>query len=745
MRSLFLLRGVCGSGKSTWIREKGLTPYTLSLDEIRLMVSSPITTLDGNKEISQKYEREVWSMFFTLLEKKMNRGELVFVDATHYRPSMITQYKKLASKYRYRVYVVDFSDISLEQLLENNRSRESYKFVPEEVIKKMYSFLQIKDEEAGFAKKISKEECINMLNSDMLFDFNKYEKVVVFGDIHGCYEPLKEYFEKNPLRSEYFYIFVGDYIDRGLQNKEVLTFLASICECNNVLLLEGNHEGSLKKYVNDPTKVKPVDEKKMEFVKTNFPSMLEKFTMDYIASSVFKEKTFNQIQNIPAKELKKIVLKLGQMAYFTFGDKKYFITHGGVPVVKPNLTIPTVEYVKGVGKYEEIEKIYEIWKKEKDTVFIHGHRNVQDFDVKVTDNIYNLCDQIEWGGSLRIVEIDKNGTINPIKIKNTVFIERIKTRPLAEKHDSMTIEDMKKSKLINVKPIEGNIVSLNFSKTAFHDKEWNDFTCRARGLFIDNQTNNIIARGYNKFFNVNEMPETNVSVLKQTLTYPVSVYEKYNGFLALISYHEDGLIFCSKSSANSGRYVDYIKEVFYSVIPSSTRKKITEYLRENPVTMIFECINLKDNSHPIIQDRNRLVLLDIVSNEYLDYKAMPYEKVKELAELWGIEYKKLFAICNSFEDVEKILNYDEQNLEGFVLVDSKDFMFKYKTPTYKYWKWQRNILETLQKGRQVKYSFGTTKDVEVFKIMKELQNRDNFDEVVISDIKKIYETRFTKN
>lgn len=741
MRSLFLLRGVCGSGKSTWIRENNLVPYTLSLDEIRLMISSPVTTLDGNKIISQRYEREVWSMFFTLLEKKMSRGELIFVDATHYKPSMVNQYKKLANKYRYRVYVVDFTNVPLEQLLENNRNRESYKFVPEEVIKKMYSFLQIEGEEINFAKTISKEECLGMLNSDMLFDFNKYEKVIVFGDIHGCYEPLKEYFEKNPMNDNYYYIFLGDYIDRGLQNKEVLLFLSGICEKKNVLLLEGNHEKSLKQYVNDPTKIKAIDEKKLEFVKTNFPSMLEKFTMDYITSSAFKEKTFNQIQNIPVKELKKIVLKLGQMAYFSFGDKKYFITHGGVPAIKPSLFIPTFEYIKGVGQYEEIEKIYEIWQKQKDTVFIHGHRNVQDFDIKVADNIYNLCDQIEWGGFLRAIEIDKDGTITPIKIKNTVFIERIKTQPLAEEADSLTIEEMKKHPLINVKPIQGDIVSLNFTKSAFNDKEWNNFTCRARGLFINNKTNDIIARGYNKFFNINEMPETNVSVLKSSLDYPVNVYEKYNGFLALISYHEDGLFFCSKTSANSGKYVDYIKEVFFS-LKNSTKKKVEEYLRNNPVTMIFECINLKDNSHPIIQDRNRLVLLDIVSNEYLDYKAKDYEEVKDIAEDFGLEYKKLVATCNSFDEVDKFLSYDEENLEGFVLADRKNFMFKYKTPTYKYWKWQRGLLETLQNGRQVKFSFSSTKDVNVYGIMRQLQKEDDFANVTISDVRKIYNKKY---
>lgn len=37
MRILLLMRGVPGSGKSTFIKEQGLEPYTLSADGLRLL------------------------------------------------------------------------------------------------------------------------------------------------------------------------------------------------------------------------------------------------------------------------------------------------------------------------------------------------------------------------------------------------------------------------------------------------------------------------------------------------------------------------------------------------------------------------------------------------------------------------------------------------------------------------------------------------------------------------------------
>jgi tRNA splicing ligase len=43
-------------------------------------------------------------------------------------------------------------------------------------------------------------------------------------------------------------------------------------------------------------------------------------------------------------------------------------------------------------------------------------------------------------------------------------------------------------------------VSLNFTRDAFFDKEWNDLTVRARGLFVNTVTKEIVARSYEKFF-----------------------------------------------------------------------------------------------------------------------------------------------------------------------------------------------------------------------------------------------------
>ena len=77
-------------------------------------------------------------------------------------------------------------------------------------------------------------------------DLSKYKAVVHVGDIHGCATVLK--YAITEIDPDTFYIFCGDYIDRGIENAEVMKLLREWYKLPNVLLLEGNHERWLKKY-----------------------------------------------------------------------------------------------------------------------------------------------------------------------------------------------------------------------------------------------------------------------------------------------------------------------------------------------------------------------------------------------------------------------------------------------------------------------------------------------------------------
>lgn len=75
-------------------------------------------------------------------------------------------------------------------------------------------------------------------------------KIFAVGDIHGCYEKLVSLMDRLPFdRHSDMLIFIGDYINRGPQSREVIDYLLELeRQCKNVLFLKGNHEHALLQY-----------------------------------------------------------------------------------------------------------------------------------------------------------------------------------------------------------------------------------------------------------------------------------------------------------------------------------------------------------------------------------------------------------------------------------------------------------------------------------------------------------------
>lgn len=190
MRTLLLLRGSAGCGKSTWIEQNGLKPYTLCADDIRLMCSSPQLNVEGKTEINQKNDATVWAMLFKLLEIRMQHGEFTVIDATNSKTSEMNRYKELCETYKYRIYCVDFTDIPIEVVKERNRSRAELKRVPDAAIDKMYARFATQKIPSG----------ITVIKPDELdkvwlkkIDLSEYRRIHVIGDVHGCNTVLQEY------------------------------------------------------------------------------------------------------------------------------------------------------------------------------------------------------------------------------------------------------------------------------------------------------------------------------------------------------------------------------------------------------------------------------------------------------------------------------------------------------------------------------------------------------------------------
>ena len=682
MRSLVILRGSPGSGKSTWIQKMKLENYTLCADTIRLLVESPIIVPDKKcRVISQKNDNYVWQLLFELLEKRMSRGEFVVIDATHSRSSDFSRYNKLCERYRYRKYYVDFSDVPIEECKRRNLLREEYKRVPDSVIDKMYSRLKTQSKTSGWVE-IDKNNFWNEIGIK-LFDFNNYEKINVFGDIHGCFNPLKEYFDKYPYNENEMYIFCGDYLDRGLQNKETLLFLMDLSLKKNTLFLEGNHERWLNYY--------SLDE------------------LENVKSKIFIKRTIPQIIDVDKKSIREFYRKIGQLAYFEYDKKRYLITHGGISYVPEELQlVATDQFIHGVGDYNvQIDEMFNGNEKNTDVIQIHGHRNI--FEVDGTECSYNLEGKVEFGGNLKVLQLSKGNKPLMIKIKNDYYGSQEEINEFSECRAKINIpmlEQLKNSNDIKEIKLKNNISSFNFTRNAFYSKRWNECTCKARGLFVDTEKDKVVARGYEKFFNVNERKETELEHLMVKFKDKIICYKKENGFLGILSYVNNELFFASKST-NEGEFAQYFKNIYDK--SNINKLELENYLKNNDVSSTFEVIDVENDPHIIEYNESKLVLLDIIHNDY-EFKREPYEKVQELSKLINCECKSIYVEFNNVRDFHKwyLENTNEddmskEDIEG-VVIECSGIMTKLKFPYYNFWKYMRRIKEQVLHKSNVKLS-----------------------------------------
>jgi len=77
------------------------------------------------------------------------------------------------------------------------------------------------------------------------------EKIFAIGDIHGCFDKLRELMAKiNIDRDNDTLLFLGDYIDRGPGSFDVVEYLIDLKKhFQKIMFLKGNHEEMLEKYL----------------------------------------------------------------------------------------------------------------------------------------------------------------------------------------------------------------------------------------------------------------------------------------------------------------------------------------------------------------------------------------------------------------------------------------------------------------------------------------------------------------
>ena len=77
-------------------------------------------------------------------------------------------------------------------------------------------------------------------------------RLLAIGDIHGCFTALSALWSVVKPSKGDTVVFLGDYVDRGAQSKEVLDCLANEAARPNRIFLRGNHEVMMLGAAEDP-------------------------------------------------------------------------------------------------------------------------------------------------------------------------------------------------------------------------------------------------------------------------------------------------------------------------------------------------------------------------------------------------------------------------------------------------------------------------------------------------------------
>jgi predicted phosphodiesterase len=624
----------------------------------------------------------------------MKRGEFTVIDATNTKTVEMNRYKNLAKKYRYRIYCIDMTDVPIEVAKAQNKQRDPLKFVPEEAIDRAYARFANQQIPSGI-KVLKPDEADQILYHPT--DLSQYDKIHVIGDIHGCYTALNEYLPAKLPENEYF-IFLGDYLDRGIENAETLTRLMKLSEhYKNVTFLEGNHEAHLRAWAND----------------------------EDIASREFRYHTLPQLEDagINKKEARMFCRRLNQCIFFKYDDRMILVTHGGLSTMPKNnlVYVATEQMIKGVGGYADA---YDVdWAFHETTldnyIQVHGHRNETNMPIQVNSSAFNLNGNVEFGGYLRAITFGHGEQYFVHEVKNNVFRipedvtktdDEISTGDMAD-----VINYMRASKYINEKKFD-NISSFNFTREAFNNGVWDGITTKARGLYLDTQNNEVVARGYEKFFNYNEKSITSPEMLSRNLVFPVSVYVKENGYLGIMSTDHDGNpIFATKSSLD-GDHAKWFEQNMKDIYGTDIIEKMRRFAYDNHVSFVFEVIDIKNDPHIIKYKKNECILLDIIKND-MKFEKYPYIEMCEVAADLGLEHKYLDTIIPDYNGLTRFIakatadnfvmttdRIDDKCIEGFVFEDANGFMFKLKVPYYNEWKMLRGVARQVLKTGNIRYT-----------------------------------------
>lgn len=260
----------------------------------------------------------------------------------------------------------------------------------------------------------------------------------------------------------------------------------------------------------------------------------------------------------------------------------------------------------------------------------------------------------------------------------------------------------------------------------------------ARGLF--SYEDQIVLRGYDKFFSTDEVAATRWSEIEKT-TGPYDLTLKQNGCIIFIGVLPDGTLLVSskhsigprETESHSDRGQTWLKRH----LASAGRTEGELAARLQGLTAVCELCEDDFEEHILAYppEKSGLYLHGINYNTE-KFKTFPTNEVKSFADEFGfrsnesLQFDMLSSVRSFLEDCARTGTYNGNEVEGFVVrckLHGDDFFFKYKfdEPYLLFRQW-REVTKALINGKEPRYKTHKAITKEYIKFVKPILKDEHF-------------------
>lgn len=258
------------------------------------------------------------------------------------------------------------------------------------------------------------------------------------------------------------------------------------------------------------------------------------------------------------------------------------------------------------------------------------------------------------------------------------------------------LDGMRANPNVRVRPVKGetDVYACNFTRDAFRNHRWDEYSSAARGLFLDHE-GHVVMRGFEKFFNLGENDTVTLDKVLDHNSYPVCVERKENGFLGLIGAAPDGRLRCwSKSGLTD--YSPLIERLLRETVADRT-DDLWRILNKRNVTMTVEVVDMESDRHIVGYDHSRLFLLHCIRNT--EMFGIDLEAERLLVESFDFDRPEILCECHDRDELGKAIDDARASeREGVVLYYADGWMVKIKSDHYLRVKSLRPVLKRVLLG-----------------------------------------------